>query len=71
MFLAAFSQGQCCPLQGLWSSLSELQQNPSPPSLALAASTSVAVSAGGTVLVLFLHFWALAGREEEGAGGNY
>jgi len=71
MSLAALCQGCCCLLQGLGSLLSKLKQNSSPPFLALPARTHIAMSAAGTTSVLLLHFWALAGRGEEDAGGSY
>lgn len=48
----------------------QLNQNPSPPFLALAASMDIAMSAGGTILMVLLYFWALAAREEDGTGGS-
>lgn len=71
VLLATRSQGHCWLLQELGSFLSKLKQNVSPSFLALAASTHIALSTRGTILVFPCTSGPRLEGEMEGTGSLY
>lgn len=66
-FLTALPWGHCCLLQGV---LSPRWSNPQ-ASFTCFAGIHIALAVRGTILVLFLPFWVLAGMGEEDTGESY